>query len=399
MPSTVRANVKPELIRWARTTYGIDLAQAARKAQISEDKIAAWEAGAEQPTVNQLRDLGRIYKRPLAAFYLPNVPRDFQPQRIQDFRRLPDTSTTGEFSPKLRTEIRRTLYRRQVALDLFENLEQTPTPFQLSAVIDEDPERVASRIRQSMGLTLSVQSQWSSQGHDAFGQMRQAVERQGILVFQASVDLEEMRGLAIFDDPLPVILVSSKEEFMAPRLFTLFHELVHLMLHRSAISNGAETGIDEESARIEVFANHCAAAALVPMDSLLQDLETLGLSQVRSFSDDVVRQLARRYRVSWETVLRRLLTARKVSSDEYKETRERWQAELAVRPRRAPGTPRIHITELSRTGDLFPRLVLQNFYQEKITAPEVADYLNLKLKHLPMVEAELRTRRFAPLQE
>jgi Zn-dependent peptidase ImmA (M78 family)/transcriptional regulator with XRE-family HTH domain len=398
MPPSVRANVKPELIRWARTTYGIDLAQAARKAQISEDKIAAWEAGAEQPTVNQLRDLGRIYKRPLAAFYLPSVPRDFQPQRIQDFRRLPETST-GEFSPKLRTEIRRTLYRRQVALDLFENLEQTPTPFQLSAAINENPERVGSRIRQSMGLTLSVQSQWSSQGHDAFGQMRQAVERQGTLVFQASVDLEEMRGLAVFDEPLPVILVSSKEEFMAPRLFTLFHELVHLMLHRSAISNGAETGIGEESARIEAFANHCAAAALVPMDSLLQDLETFGFSQVRSFSDDVIRQLARRYRVSWETVLRRLLTARKVSSDEYKEARERWQAELAARPRRTAGAPRIHITELSRTGDLFPRLVLQNFYQEKITAPEVADYLNLKLKHLPMVEAELRTRRFAPLQE
>ena len=53
----------------------------------------------------------------------------------------------------------------------------------------------------------------------------------------------------------------------------------------------------------------------------------------------------------------------------------------------------MHVTELSRVGRVFPRLVLQNYYQEKITGPDVSDYLNLKLKHLPKVEAELSGRR------
>ena len=297
MPATVRANVKPELMRWARISNGLDLPQAAKKAQISEDRLAAWEAGIEQPTIKQLRALGSVYKRPLAVFYLPDIPRDFQAQRIKDFRRIVGSSP-GAFSPALRVEIRRAWYRRGVAVELFENLQQAPPIFQLKADLGEDPEVVGSRIRAALGLTLNVQRGWATDVRSGFAQMRQATERNGVLVFQASVPLVEMRGVALYEELLPVIILSSQESFIAPRLFTLFHELSHLMLHQSAVSNGAEDGLEREAERAEVFANHVAGAALVPMGALLQEQDIRANTAMAAIAI-VIRVFIRKRVLAW----------------------------------------------------------------------------------------------------
>ena len=393
MSSRVPALVKDTLIRWARMSAGMDIAQAAKKAAVSAEKLAAWEAGTEQPSVKQLRKLGEIYHRPLAVFYLPEPPRDFQVQQVKDFRRM-NAARVASYSPELRFEIRRALYRREVALDLLQNIGEAVRSFKLTADLSEDPEQAGARLRSALGITLDRQQHWQAQGYDAFNEMRDAVEGQDALVFQAAVPLEEMRGLAIYLEPLPVVLVSSKEKFMAPRLFTLLHEVCHLMLHCSAVSDGAEDGLKGDAQRVEVFANHVAGAALLPMDSLLAEPEIAGLQSGTAWNDTQIERVARRYRVSKETVLRRLLIAGRVTGGDYRSATGRWrQAFAALPPKQTNGAPPVHVTELSRVGRVFPRLVLQNYYQEKITGPDVSDYLNLKLKHLPKVEAELSGRR------
>ncbi len=204
MSVRVPALVKAPLIRWARTSAGMDLKQAAHKATVKEEKLQAWEEGTEQPTIKQLRTLGEIYRRPLAVFFLPEPPRDFQVQNLKDFRRLAQ-GAAGGFSPALRFEIRRGLFRREVALELFQNIGSTPQPFQLLADLNEDPEVVGARLRGALGITLDRQGRWQAQGYDAFNEVRDAVETQGALVFQAAVPLEEMRGLAIHLEPLPLV--------------------------------------------------------------------------------------------------------------------------------------------------------------------------------------------------
>jgi Zn-dependent peptidase ImmA (M78 family) len=373
----------------------MDLAQAARKAAVKEEKLKSWEDGTEQPTIKQLRTLGEIYRRPLAVFFLPDPPRDFQVQNLKDFRRLA-AGAAGGFSPELRFEIRRALFRREVALELFQNIGAAAQPFRLRADLSEDPELAGARVRNALGITLDRQRQWQAQGYDAFNEVRDAVEAQGALVFQAAVPLEEMRGLAIYLEPLPLVLVSSKENYMAPRLFTLLHEVCHLMLHCSAISDGAEDGLKGEAQRVEAFANHVAGAALLPMDCLLAEPEVAGIQRGTEWNDTQIERVAKRYRVSRETVLRRLLIAGRVTGEDYRSASSRWrQAFAALPPKKAEGAPQVHVVELSRVGRVFPRLVLQNYYQEKITGPDVAEYLNLKLKHLPKIEAELRGRRAA----
>ena len=113
-----KALVKPALLVWARDSAGITIDDAAKNVTTPK-KLAAWEADEGTPTMRQLRLLANKYKRPLSVFYLPERPKDFQP--LSDYRRLPG-EIAGVLSRKLRYEIRIAQERRQLAIDLYDEI-------------------------------------------------------------------------------------------------------------------------------------------------------------------------------------------------------------------------------------------------------------------------------------
>jgi transcriptional regulator with XRE-family HTH domain len=117
---TVKANIKPALLTWARESLGFSLADAAKRLDVTEDRLRSWEFGEDRPTINQLRKMTEVYKRPLAVFFLPEPPKGFQV--MKDFRRMPGT-IAGLYSPQLLLEIRRAQERRQLALDLLAEID------------------------------------------------------------------------------------------------------------------------------------------------------------------------------------------------------------------------------------------------------------------------------------
>src|ERR1700752_2828766 len=145
MAAKNKALVNPQVLAWARETAGFGPEEAAKKISVSVDKLLSSEAGSDHLTVNQLRRASRAYKRPLAVFYLSEPPREEVP--LHDFRRLPGRSERTE-SPALRFEIRRALFRRGAALELFRESGGEPARFDATAKLSESPESVAARVRQ-----------------------------------------------------------------------------------------------------------------------------------------------------------------------------------------------------------------------------------------------------------
>ena len=86
MATKIEAIVKPEMLIWARGSAGFDAEIAAKKIQVKPERLRSWESGESRPTIKQLRNLAKIYKRPIAVFYLPTPPKEFQ--ALRDFRRL-----------------------------------------------------------------------------------------------------------------------------------------------------------------------------------------------------------------------------------------------------------------------------------------------------------------------
>src|SRR5215212_4168994 len=356
-----RAIIKPALLAWARDDAGLSVEEAAKKIAVKPEYLLACEQSEEyRLTVRQLRILSNAYKRPLAFFYLPQPPP--KSAELRDFRRPSEEPPEPE-SAKLRYEIRRARYRRKVALDLLEEIGEGVSEFKARATLQEDAAEVARRLRALLHIQRAEQRNFDDE-YDALNAWREAIENTGVAVFQAlGIDDREMVGVSLSEPKLPVILLNMGG---APvrRIFTMMHEMTHLMLRTGGVCT-----LNEVQA-IEVFCNEVAGETLVPRAWLLDEPVVKSRGPQREWAGELIQALARRYRVSRETVLRRLVVAGYATNEFYEQKRDEYQAEFEARARAvakkrkeqeksggiAPSTQ-----ALGESGKMFVRLVLESY--------------------------------------
>jgi Zn-dependent peptidase ImmA (M78 family)/transcriptional regulator with XRE-family HTH domain len=401
MGTSVPAHVRPALLAWARKQSGYDVPTVARKLGISETRLTAWEteAATERPTVAQARDLATIYKRPLAVFYLPAPPKAFDV--LREYRRLHGVVPGGE-SPELRYALRLADLRRDVMLELAEAIGETIPRIEGKASIHEDPEHVGSRLRSYLDIGMERQVSWTS-AHRALIEWRAAVERRGVLVLQTpGVPLEEMRAATIPSDPLPVILLNTKDTSPQGRIFSLLHEFAHLWLARGGYeATDAEWAAPLQDRRAEVFSNGVAGAALLPASSLLDEREAVReIAQGGRDALDRLRALSSLYSVSAEVVARRLLTLDLIARRRYEQIREQLLATSRPPANRSAPVP-IQVRILSHLGRWYTSVLLRAYQSEVLPGSRLSDYLGVQMKYVPKIENELRGHVFgrAPAPE
>ena len=379
--SRIEATPTPSVLRWARESASLSIQAAAGKADVKPDQLANWENGTTRPSLPQLRKLAQVYRRPLAAFYLPEPPIRFEV--MHDFRRL----TKGEHprTPQLALEIRKAYDRREWAIELSAELDEELPEFKVSASPSAGVEETAQRIRAALGITTAIQVGWK-QDYEAFNGWRAVLEHAGILTLQATdLPLEEARGFSISLKPLPVVVVNIKD---APRgrIFTLLHELSHVALNEGGIC-------DLHDADTEAYCNQIAGAALFPREALL-DSTTVRAHRKgdATWTDEELRELSRQFGGSREAALVRLVTLKLTTQSFYERMHRRFlqiYEEQRLRKEQSEGFAPPHVVALSSAGHLFTNLVLENLNRENITASDVSDYLQIRIKHLRDLRREL----------
>lgn len=382
----VSALVKPSLLEWARATAGLSIEQVATKAKLRASVIASWERGDESPSLSQVRKLGEIYRRPLAVFFLPEPPQGFSAQR--EFRRLPEI-LPGNESPELLLALRWAVFRREAAMELHHLFRDTLAEVAIPIRPTNDPELAGTMIRESLLVTWKTQLSWPN-AYAALSSWRSAMERLGVLVFQASkVPLDQMRGVCIPDQPLPVILLNSKD---APhgRIFSLLHEFAHILLHAGGYRTSRMVGARlPEDQPLEVAANAFAAAALLPKDEFLSTANDYKAS-FRG-DDNALRLLAQRVKVSPEVVLRRLVGLGEASPTLYQRKRQEWGQKLWYVKSTGNAPVPVPVKIISSDGKGYARLVLNAYDQRLISTNTASDYLGAKPRHFPDIRNELAT--------
>jgi Zn-dependent peptidase ImmA (M78 family)/transcriptional regulator with XRE-family HTH domain len=364
--------------------YSVD--GAAGKLNVAPARVVEWEAGVSHPSLPQLRNLGRVYRRPIAVFFLPEPPvRGSQP--IRDYRRHWG-SESASISPQLHSEIETAHARRDLAVELLELEGESPASFRLRASHDEHPDEVARRFRRALGVTIEQQLAWTDR-YAGFNAWRDAIEHIGALVLQMTEAASgEARGFSISTRPLPAV-VANIHDMPRARSFTLIHELTHIALNESGVCDLHDTG------RTEPFCNHVAGAVLVPAEVLLGQRLVETHDALTDWRDADVATLSNRFSVSREVILRRLLILGKTTDefyrakreqylDEYEQDRERRRQEAA-----ADGKPRAipqDLLAVARSGQYVSHLILSSYSHGRITASDVADYFGVRIKHLGPIE-------------
>lgn len=386
MSQRVEALVEPGLLIWARKTSHLTIPEAARKVGVNEERLLSWEVGEARPSIKQLRKLGTAYKRPIAVFYLPEPPEDFAP--LNDFRRFADTEAS-KLSPELQLEIRHAYNRREIMIELYQDLDyEVPGP-PSEVNLSEEPENLALAIRNRLGMTRDRQLKFS-EDREALNWWQSAIERNGVLVFQTiNVKLSEMRGFSIGEVPLPVVVVNNKDS-QRGRIFTMLHEFVHILLRNYGLCDLYEESSVIEKQRVEVFCNRVAGAVMVPEEYLMLEEPVLEKTMDTEWSDKDIGELADKYRASREVIVRRLLICGRISAEFYRTKREQYKREYEefVRPRKE-WFPLPHYTAIISAGSPFIRLVFDSYHSRNITASDLSDFLNIKWKHVGRIEQEV----------
>ncbi len=392
---TPTAIVEPSVLEWARRSVGMSLEDAARKLAQPIARIEEWEQGVSAPTMAQLRRISEVYKRPLAVFFLDSPPRDFD--ALHDFRRLP-AATSESWTPPLHFEYRRAQDQRNSALEIARRMDDhVPTSWKpASPVGTEDAERLGSVMRSALGVTLKEQGTWSDK-YRALGGWIRALEENGVLVIQTEkISVQEMRGFSIYADEFPVIAVNGGD-FVRGKVFSLLHEYAHLTLRQSGLCDQEATSRPQtQEDRLEIFCNQAAAAALMPAESLLSEPTVDAKpSRYEDWDAATLDYLSRKYGVSEEAVLRRLLTLGKTTLSYYQRRRreylalyekERVQQKDAQKDSQGgPGYYRVRVRNL---GKGYVRMVSHAYARDAIDMLEAATYLGVKVQHLKKIADE-----------
>ncbi len=372
-------SVEPSVLEWARESIGMSIDAVVKKIKgITINTIKEWEKkdGAIKPTFAQIEELSNIYKRPLSAFLLPAPPKE--PPFPKDFRKRPSAEKQS-LNPKTYLAIRKARRFQYSAIELIKELGEESKKLSIKANLSDDPETLAEKVRIQFGIKEFPRST-SFTKEIALEKWIKILENNGILVFQISITKnKEIGGFSLIDEYVPVIILRRSDETSA-KIFTLFHELAHLLLREGGICDLEESDISHEK-----FCNHFAGAFLVPKDKLLNHSIVKANAKTREWPENLLRGIARGFNVSTEVILRRLLILGLTTKNYYLKKHREWKSKYKEPFGRKDKKTEIKIC-LQERGKKYTSMVFDAYERKKIDEMRVADYLGVTSDKIPKVK-------------
>ena len=390
---SVEVEIEPRILTWARESMGYTIPEIAEKIRVNSELIVEYEKGTKRPSMAQLRRISAYYKRPVAVFFLSEPPEEL-PVPV-DFRTLPGENSIP-ISPKTRLAIRRARRLQGIYLELNGADEENITTRFRQIRTTEDAEQISQEVREAIGVTIDEQTSWKRE-HEALNRWREAIENQGVLVIQLSLPVEEARAFSLSDGGPPAIVINSKDPPKA-RMFSLMHELCHILLHDGGLcipERAITWDLQGTSSRISIrdterYCNHFAGSMLVPKSDFLDQPMVKHTDHERTWPERDLQRLARRYWVSKEVVLRRLLLFEKTSRRYYQQKREDWKKKRMMREEdEEGGGGNIPTQCIAQNGRTVVSMIIESYRKDKITYNDVGDFLEVKLKHIPEIEKRI----------
>ena len=305
--------VTPSVVRWARERAYFTIEDARAKFR----DIEAWEAGDASPTYPQLEGMSDTFKVPVAVFFFPDPP-DVPPIR-ESFRTLPDV--LFEQIPRGVRRLLRKAKAMQINLAELYDGENPAEHFilrDLRFTVDMNVSRMAARVRNYLGISINDQVAWPD-SDTAFEEWRATLEAHGVFVFKDAFQNDAYSGFCLYDEAFPLIYINNSVK--TRQMFTLFHELAHLLFHTSGINSLAGDPLEElppSDRQLETVCNQFAAEFLLP------EAQFERVFAGRPASEATAEFIAQRFHVSREFVFRRFLDRGLVTSEEYGRAARKW---------------------------------------------------------------------------
>ncbi len=367
---TLPAN--PAVIRWARERAGFTIEEARKTLK----SIERWETGLASPSYAQLESMSDKFKIPVAVFFFPTPPH--VPSIAETFRTLPEQEFE-QMPPRIRLLLRKAKAHQLNLIELTGGVNPAPRHIIRDIAFRENISIAAAarRVRRYLEVPIDEQSKWSNDDV-ALEKWRWSLESVGVSVFKDAFKVPNYSGFCLYDDEFPIIYVNNSNA-KTRQIFTLFHELAHILFHTSGIDTLTDDFIQRlpnAAKRIETACNSFAAEFLLPENVFNVAFER------RPPTEGTAEYLADLFHVSREFIYRRFLDRGLVSQAEYESASRRW----AEQQRTGEGGGNYYYTKIAYLGSNYINLALSQYYQNRIDEAQLAEYLDIKPRNLSTFE-------------
>lgn len=393
--------ITPGLLRWAREEAGLSLSQAAARAKIGAlkprgespglepwQRLKLWEEGEAALSYSQLESVAKAYRRPVLTFFLPAPPRS--DSNLTDYRTVGDRIVNLKGSPEFAALIRRIEALHYSVKDIVIETGGGPVKFVGSGRADENIAAAVQQIRGQIGFSFRDQ-QGINNSERLFSILRYHIEEIGIFVLvegnlgshHSAIPADVFRGVVISDSLAPFIIVNPNDA-PAARVFTLVHELAHLWLGDTGVSNfNALAKEQPEYVNNEKFCNNIAAEFLAP-EKEIRDIWDSGINEHNV--QNYISSFAKRFKVSEICIARRLLDLLLISSDYYWNFYKLYLSRIQKnkeKMRESEGGPDPTIQNKFRLGSKLIETVIDAAQEGRISELDASQMLKVKINNFP----------------
>jgi Zn-dependent peptidase ImmA (M78 family) len=336
-------------------------------------RLSEWLTGRKSPSLKQLEDFARASRVPIGYLLLKEPPEEQLP--VRDLRTIASQGVRKP-SPDLLDAIYLCQHRQAWYQEYAESIGEEPKAFAGSANLHRSPATVAENIATTLKYGVQARQQSTTRG-EALRLFIDRAESVGILVMVSGVvgsnnhrklDPKEFRGFALSDPLVPLIFINGADT-KAAQMFTLAHELAHIWLGESAVS---DSGIATTPAQdVEKWCNQVAAELLVPLAELRRQLPSSG---------DPLRYLqptAQAFKVSTLVILLRFLDAGRLSRQGFQRAYDA-ELERLQQIQRGSGGGDFYLTQPSRLSRRFARAVITSTLEGQTLFRDAFQMLGIK---------------------
>ena len=374
-----KAKINPEILKWARKTAKISFEKSAstisKKCPI--DRIKEWESHEckDFPTIKQVEKLARLYRRPVDIFFLPFIPKDFPP--LKDFRRNKEVG----LNTALIFMMREVQEKQEWLSMLMKKNKQKKLEFAGKFNIKSSVDVVARDIRKTLGISSKEASE------KPLKYWVQKAESKKIYISLSSnyhtrlkLNSDDFKGFVIADNFAPFVFLNS-DDWEQGQLLTLVHELVHIWIGVSGISNETEINppFSNEAHPVEKFCNEVTALALLPEDKVTSFLP---LKDAITFKNIV--RAGKKLGVNNTTLINRALTLGIIDKEKFngfrKESDNLWKEflEKESQKKKSAGGPNYYVMQLRRSSKAFANIVMDFYKRGKVNGSDASRLLKVK---------------------
>jgi Zn-dependent peptidase ImmA (M78 family) len=389
MANSIAFNLSPTVLEWARNSMGYTIEEAAKKAGVPSDRYEAWETGKKLPTYKQLEGLAeKVYKRSVAILMLSKPPQENPIQN--DFRSL-SNAQVSDLSPETRLALRKAKRYQLILAEVTPG--DSPARFtEFKVTVNDDPKQAAARFREFIDLSLAEQKSWKPD--DAYNNFQKKVESLGIYVFKLPLPMPEVRAFCLTGS-FPVVVLN-KDDSKNGRIFSLFHELCHILFNENDVFKDSSSGnLTKGYAETERFCNQFAASFLVPDDSFMEDIGKNNLTK-NKIRDQDIQRFSSSYNVSNEVIARKFLLLDLITEDFFWSRKRAWDAAARALKEKQnealkdnDGGMNQGIKIIYEKGRPYVAGVVNAYHQGLISSSDLSNYLETKLSNLPKINERL----------